>query len=131
MDLKTLKGSAVAIASSETAVRRLLMGVLTGWGLLVTVLLAWGGTGGLAVWLTAPFALFAVGLGLVVVVFWEAETAFRLTVVLGGGLASVTVISQGLMLAGAFDPVAVVGVQTGVLMLLWVGKEWATWSTRS
>lgn len=131
MDMKTLKGSALAIASSEAAVRRLCMGVLTGWGLIVFTALAWGGTGAAAVWLTGLFVLFGVGLGLVVVVFWEAETAFRLTVVVGGGLAAVTVISQTLMLAGAFNPVTVVGVETGLLVLLWAWMEWAPWSTRS
>ncbi|MEO9248374.1 hypothetical protein ABDK96_11840 [Citricoccus nitrophenolicus] len=131
MDMKNLKGSAVAVAWSAAAVRRLCMGVLTGWGLIVFTVLAWGGTGTAVVWLTGPFVLCGVGLGLVVVVFWEAETAFRLTVVVGGGLGAVTVISQTLMMVGAFDPVTVVGVENGLLLLLWAWMEWAQWSTRS
>ena len=42
-----------------------------------------------------------------------------------------TVISQTLMMVGAFDPVTVVGVENGLLLLLWAWMEWAQWSTRS
>lgn len=126
----TPKTSAKRMVGTEVVVRRLCLGVLVAWGLVATAVLASNATNGWALWLIGPFALFGTGLSLVVVGFWNAETAYRLAIVAGGGLAGVTVISQFLMLAGVFTPVAVVGVETAAVALLWVMWERATWTTQ-
>jgi hypothetical protein len=129
MNTTTVQTAAMKSIETEEAVRRLCLGMLIAWGLLATTALAFNASGGWALWLISPFALFGTGLGLVIVGFWSTETAYRLAVAAGGGLAGVTVISQLLMLAGIFDPAAVVGVETGVVALLWLIWERATWTT--
>lgn len=126
MNATTVKIAAIKIVETEKAVRRLCMGVLVGWGVLATTVLASNASGGWAPWVIGPFALFGTGLGLMILGFWSTETAYRLAVVAGGGLAGVTVISQLLMLAGSFGAVTVVGIETGVIALLWAVWEWAT-----
>lgn len=131
MNTTTVKSAAMKLIETEESVRRLCLGVLVVWGLLATAVLASNASGGSALWLISPFALFGTGLGLMIVGFWRTETAYRLTMVAGGGLAGVTVISQLLILAGIFSPAAVVGVETGVVALLWIIWERKIWPTQS
>lgn len=131
MKTNMVQTAAIRVIKTEEAIRRLCFAVLVAWGLVAGAVLASDVSGGWTLWLIGPFALFGTGLGLMVLGFWSTEMAYRLTVIAGGGLAGVTVISQLLMLTGAFSSVAVVGVETGVIALLWIIWERTIWVTRS
>lgn len=131
MNATMVRTVAMKLIETEKSIRRLCLGVLAAWGLLATALLASNASGGWTLWVVGTFAIFGTGLGLAIVGFWSTETAYRLTIIVGGGLAGVTLISQLLMLTGTFDPMSVVGVETGVIALLWFSWEGAIWRSRS
>lgn len=90
------------------------------WGAFATGLLLAGKSGTLVLLTIAPFALLGVGLAGYLSLNRRLSVAMILTLVLGIGLASVTVFSQLLVLTGQFSPAGVLGLQTMTVMLLWM-----------